>query len=90
MFAVFIFDVMCSVSVGSKEKALSPTVSNSSRDVDGHSHGVPTHLLESQEESGKVRELIWSGKVREFCWWSGNFGSLRMKNGNFCLRFRAK
>ena len=71
---------MCSVSVGSKEKALSPTVSNSSRDVDGHSHGVPTHL-ESQEESGKVRE---------FCWWSGNFGSLRMKNGNFCLRFRAK
>jgi len=32
---------------------------------------VPTHL--------EVRELIWSRKVREFCWWSGNFGSLRTK-----------
>jgi len=43
---------------------------------------VPTHL-ESRGESGKVRELIWSGKVGEFCCWSGNFGSLRTKRAIF-------
>ena len=43
---------------------------------------VPTYL-ESQAESGKVRELIWSWKVREFCWWSGNFGSLQTKTAIF-------
>jgi len=43
---------------------------------------VPTHL-ESQAESGKVRELIWSGKVSEFCWWSGNYGSLQTKTAIF-------
>ena len=37
----------------------------------------------SPGKSGRVRELIWSGKVREFCWWSGNFGSLRMKTTIF-------
>jgi len=41
----------------------------------GHSDRVPTHR-ESQGIS-LVR------KVREFCWWSGNFGSLRMKTAIF-------
>ena len=43
---------------------------------------VPTHR-ESQGESGKIREWIWSGKVGEFCWWSWNFGSLRTKTAIF-------
>ena len=43
---------------------------------------VITHL-ESRGDLGKVRELIWSGKVGEFCWWSGNFGSLRTKRAIF-------
>jgi len=37
----------------------------------------------SPRKSGKVSELIWSGKVREFCWWSGKFGSLRTKTAIF-------
>jgi len=40
-------------------------------------------------KSGRVRELIWFGKVREFCWWSGNFGSLRTKTA-FFVYFQGK
>ena len=37
----------------------------------------------SPGKSGKVQELIWSGKVGECCWWSRNFGSLRTKTAIF-------
>ena len=37
----------------------------------------------SRGKSGRVRELIWSGKVGKFCWWPGNFGSLRTKMAIF-------
>ena len=45
---------------------------------------VATHL-----KNQKIRELIWSGKVREFCWWSGKFGSLQMKR-RFLSTFQGK
>jgi len=41
------------------------------------------HLCTGFPLTWKVRELIWSGKFKEFCWWSGNFGSLRTKTAIF-------
>ena len=54
-----------------------------------HNHWVIVIITRDSHGPGKSGEFIWSGKVREFCWWSRKMMCI-VRDVYFCWKRRRK